>query len=155
MLVVPQNINPPLRLLAVIPKHLHREADFIVQAPGRDLWLAGVKWAEPTVQVAVPEVSAKTHFDYHSARRKQTLMNRPLPGWSRYVAGAYLRLQEDGLNVPGLSVFAISDEPAGPGFAFGLGMAFVMAACLLTDYNINDMEIRLMVESIRREYVEG
>lgn len=146
--------DPPVRLLAAFQQAFPDQAiDWMVRAPGRDTWIAAARTDDNELTVAAPDLEAKTTFSLQSARTRKTVMQRPLPKWARYPAGVTLALDNAGLDMIGLNLVVIADEPPGPQFDYSLGIAF---AALW--YGIHQREYTIdrlieVVDRARREYV--
>ena len=148
--------NPPVRLLAAFQIAFDGdEPDVIVQAPGRDLWLAASTTAERTVQIFAPDLGRHTAFSFRSARARKTLLRRPLPAWARYVAGVIVGLYADGRDVPGLRLVALGDELPGPRYHHALGVAVAALLHTLWQQTVADNALVEIVERARRDYVEA
>ena len=108
-----------------------------------------------TVDYAIHAVDlgAQTTFSYQSAKVKQTIRRRPLPGWARYIAGVGVMLND--LDMPGIDAVVCGNEPPGPRYDFALGVVF---AALWYEINARPCEPRDLydiAEQVRREYIEG
>lgn len=66
--------------------------------------------------MVAPAVDGRATFNLQSAKIKQTITRRPLPRWARYPAGVTLLLAQDGLDLVGLNMVVMGNEPAGPRF---------------------------------------
>ncbi len=150
--------NPPLHLLAAFQEvYPDCSPTCIVQAPGRDTWVAAVTRTEAEGYA----LNSTTHtgqakFNRRSAKLKQTLTHRPLPGWSRYAAGVILALDAAGLAVPGIGIVALSEDTSfGPRHDHALGMAVAALWHELCGRPYTPEAILDVVERVRREYVEG
>jgi galactokinase len=147
--------DPPVRLLAAFHEAFPDTAiDWMVRAPGRDTWIAAGRTNDAELTVAAPDMDAKVTFSLQSARVRRTVMQRPLPKWARYPAGVTLALDNAGLDMIGLNLVVIADEPPGPQFDYGVGMAF---ATLWHTIHERDYTIDRLIEIVdraRREYVE-
>lgn len=146
--------DPPLRLLAAFQQTFSDQAlDWIVRAPGRDTWIAAARTGNHELTVIAPDLDAKTTFSLQSARVRRTVMQRPLPKWAYYPAGVTLMLDNDGLDMTGLNLVVIADEPPGPQFDYGLGIVF---AALWHDVHEKPYTTDRLIEVVdqaRREYV--
>lgn len=147
--------NPPVMLLAAFteafPTHVMQ---FLTRAPGREMWVAASYSGDETVTVVAPAVDGRATFNLQSAKIKQTITRRPLPRWARYPAGVTLLLAQDGLDLVGLNMVVMGNEPAGPRFDYGSGMAL---AALWHDLHQLDYTIDTLIDIVdraRREYVE-
>lgn len=148
--------NPPVMLLAAFteafPDHVMQ---FLARAPGREMWIAASYSGDESVTVVAPESEGRATFNLQSAKIKQTITRRPLPRWARYPAGVTLLLAQDGLDLVGLNLVVMGNEPSGPRFDYGSGMAF---AALWHDLYQLDYTIDTLIDIVdraRREYVEN
>ena len=148
--------NPPVMLLAAFAESFPEQAvQFLARAPGREMWIAASYSCEEALTVVAPEVEGRATFNLQSAKVKQTITRRPLPRWARYPAGVILLLAQDGLDLSGLNMVVMGNEPPGPRFDYGSGMAF---AALWHDIYQLDYTIDTLIDIVdrtRREYVEN
>ena len=147
--------NPPVMLLAAFteafPDHVMQ---FLIRAPGREMWIAASYSDDEAVTVVAPEEGRAT-FNLQSAKVKQTITRRPLPRWARYPAGVTLLLAQNGLDLIGLNLVVMGNEPPGPRFDYGSGMAF---AALWHDLYQLDYTVDTLIDVVdrtRREYIEN
>jgi galactokinase len=150
-----QSSNPPLRLLAAFQDACPGQPpEWIVRAPGREMWLAAIRVTLRQFTLIAPDLEARTTFDLRSARGRRTVDQRPLPRWAVYAAGVTLALVDQGLDITGLKLVAVGEEPPGPRYDYGLGMA--LAALWHDIYGLEYTIDRLIevVDRARREYVE-
>lgn len=152
----PSPSNPPLRLLGAF-QHSYPEnsPDWIARAPGRDMWIAAYPTGDGHFRISVPDLEAQTHFDRRSARSKQTVARRPLPGWARYLAGVVVMLSDQGMDFPGMCAVILGEEPSGPRYEYTLALAL---SALWHDYNHRAYtadSLLGLVEQVRRDFVEG
>ena len=118
-------MNPPLRLLIAFQQRHSDPPSYVLQVPGRDMWLAAAHSGNNSYTLVAPDLDANTTFDLHSARLRKTNIRRPLPRWSRYPAGVLATLADSGqLQLPGMLTVMAGDEPSGPRYEYALGMAF-------------------------------
>ncbi len=147
--------NPPLRLLMAWQAHYpQHEPQWLVKAPGRDMWVAGLMIEGHTYQLYNADTESATTFDRQGAKRKRTVLNRPLPRWARYPAGVIFHLSQQGLVVDGMGLVLAGDEPPGPRYDYGLGMAI---AALVYTYHQQPYDAELLlqiVDAVRRDYME-
>jgi galactokinase len=148
--------NPPLRLLVAFQDAFPGLApEWMVQVPGRDMWLAAVPHQRGEFTIVVPDLDASTTFNLRSAKARRTVLNRPLPDWARYPAGVTQILAQGGLDSTGLDAIIVGEEPAGPRYHYALGMA---VAALIHDLHAKPYtadSLMAVVEQVRREYVEA
>lgn len=147
--------NPPVMLLAAFSEAFPNDVmQFLTRAPGREMWVAASYSGDEAVTVVAPEVDGRAMFNLQSAKSKQTVTRRPLPRWARYPAGVTLMLARDGLDLIGLNMVVMGNEPPGPRFDYGSGMAF---AALWHEIYQLDFTIDTLIDIVdraRREYVE-
>ncbi len=147
--------NPPVRLLAAFQGMFPDQAlDWMIRAPGRDTWIAAGRIEALELTVAAPDLEAKTTFSLQSARVRRTVMNRPLPKWARYPAGVTLALDNAGLDMIGLNLVVIADEPPGPQFDYGVGIAFAALWHEVYSQPFTTDQLIEIVDQARRDYVE-
>jgi hypothetical protein len=127
----------------------------VLKAPERDIWAAAARPLEgedDALTVCAPDLGARVTFNLRSARLKRTVLNRPLPRWARYPAGVLLALP---LDVPGLHIVMLGDEPAGPRYEHSLGVAFAALCSEVCATPIPAARLLELVEQVRRDYVES
>lgn len=126
-----------------------------MRAPGRDMWIAAARAsAEEFTLVMADSEGAKATFNLQSAKVKRTVMQRPLPRWARYPAGVTLILAQEGLDVIGLKMVVIGDEPPGPRYDYGLGIVFAALWQELHGMSYTVDDLIAIVDRARRDYVE-
>lgn len=147
--------SPPVLLLAAFydafPDYT---VEHLTRAPGREMWVAASHSGTAEFTVVAPELEGKATFSLQSAKSKLTVTRRPLPRWARYPAGVTLLLAQSGVDMTGLNMVMMGNEPTGPRFDYGLGMAF---AALWHDLNELPYTVDTLIELVdraRREYVE-
>ncbi len=151
------SVNPPLRLLAEFAqRYPDTEPSWLIKAPGRDVWVAAQtddQRRHHTVCAPDCDVS-QIRFDYRSARLRQTLHRRPLPRWSRYPAGVLVALAAQGeLAFPGVSAVIIGEEPLGPRYEYGLGLAFAAFWFTVNNRLFDADALQVIVERVQRSYI--
>lgn len=147
-------INPPIRLLAAAQDALDTTPEIILAVPGREMWIAALVHQRHDWTLFVPDLDAQTRIDLRSAKRKQTTRNRPLPRWARHPAGVLVLLSATDLQLPGLRVVILGDEPPGPRYEYALGMAF---ATLFYQHNQVDFDtehLLTLMEQVQRDYLD-
>lgn len=155
MILIPEQTNPPLRLLMQVPNLLERhQPDFVVQAPGRDVWVAAVVQQQAEYTVYSLDDEADTTFSHRSAKSLKTVLKRPLPVWARYPAGVVAMLGDAGMDLPGFEAVIVSEEPSGPGCAFAVGLAFTALCHVITVQDVSEAEMRVFVDRVRRQFVD-
>ena len=148
--------NPPVRLLSLFTQVFpNLSPERVIKTPGREMWIASTSAPNDTLTLYVSESGARTTFTLRSARRKATARSRPLPSWSRYIAGAALLLDQQNMDIPGLCVAIAGNEPQGPRYQYALGMAFAALVYHLNQQFCTDQTLLDLVERVRREYIEG
>jgi len=145
--------NPPLRLLTGFTEAFNTSPQLTLEVPGREMWLAADPASEGRYVLVVPDLDARTLFNWRSARQKRTLHQRPLPVWAFYCAGALLELMYDGLMLPGANLAIVGEEPAGPRYDYAMGMAFATLAYRMNEYPYTADTLIALMERVRRSYV--
>ena len=125
-----------------------------MQAPGRDMWIAAVVQDEHNYTLHAVDTDASTRFDHRSAKSKRTLMRRPLPGWARFPAGVVATLGDD-LSIPGMVAMFAGDEPAGPRYAFSVGLAVAALCHELAEVDYTPQQLHTLLERVRRGYLDA
>jgi galactokinase len=147
--------DPPVRLLAAFQQAFPEQApQWILRAPGRDVWIAAVASPSAHFTVASPDHESRTAFNLRSAKNKRTLVQRPLPRWAYYPAGVIFILCNSGMDMAGLNMVVLSEEPPGPGYDYGVGMAFVALWYEIHAQPYSTDTLLDVVDRVRREYVE-
>ena len=147
--------DPPLRLLATFHEiYPALEPTYIIQAPGRELWVAAAVSEAEAFTIHAPDLEGRVSFSWRTAKNKRTLLNRPLPSWARYPAGVILRLCADGLDADGVEAVVLGAERLGPRYDYSLGIAFAALLHTLHDQPYTADSLLDVVEKVRREYVE-
>lgn len=147
--------SPPVMLLAAFADAFpDQTVEWLTRAPGREMWVAASRSGSEEFTVVVSEMEGKATFSLQSAKSKLTVTRRPLPRWARYPAGATLRLAQNGLDVIGLNMVMMGNEPSGPRFDYGLGMAFAALWHDLYELPYTVDTLIEVVDRVRREYVE-
>lgn len=146
-------VNPPLRLLAAFAQHFpDREPSVILQAPGRDLWVAAVILGTQQYRIEALDLRARTVFSRQSAIRRETILRRPLPRWSRYASGVILAL-DDLIDMPGMVALICGDEAPGPRYEYGLGVLFAALWHEIAGEFARERDLIELVDRVQREYV--
>lgn len=149
-------LNPPLRLLASFQETFpSQRANWILSVPGRDMWIAASIYENGKYSVSLPDIDGKTAFSVRSARLKQTYNNRPIPSWSRYLAGVAVLLSDADLTLPGADIVIAGEEPAGPRYEYSVGMAFAAMWYQFNSMNYNHAILLDLMEQVRRDYVDA
>jgi galactokinase len=154
--VLPLQSDPPIRLLAVFYEHFSLDNPaIVVQAPDRDMWVVAAVNDSREVTLVAPDLNGQTTFSYQSAKRHQTVRNRPLPGWARYPAGVVVALGNAGLDTGGVFAVIAGEEPHGPRYLYSLGLVMAALAHHLAAQPYDAQMLAEIVERARRDYVEG
>ncbi len=147
--------DPPMRLLLAFHQQFpNASPDWVMQGPGRDMWVAACPNTEVQFTLIVPDLHARTTFSFRSARTKTTVFNRPLPHWARYPAGVLLLLRDAGLESIGLQATLAGGEPPGPRYDFALGMTIAALEHEIHERPYSHDSLVDMLEQVRRDYVE-
>ena len=150
------NANPPLYLLATFQRYFpDTQPQWIIQAPGREMWVAAGPGREAHFVLTRVEPEGKTTFSWQSAKRKLTVLKRPLPTWARYPAGVVLNLCAAGLDVSGLNMTLMGAESSGPRVEYSMGMALAALLHEIHEYPYTADSLLEVVERVRREYIES
>ncbi len=148
--------NPPLRLLAAFQlTYPSQRANWIIDAPDRDMWIGASIYDSGQFSVTVPDLEATTTFRVKSARIKRTAENTALPTWAYYLAGVAVILSNAGLSCPGADMVLAGEEPSGPRYEYSMGMAF---AALWYQYNARPFDQSILIEvmeRVRRDYIDS
>jgi galactokinase len=156
VILPPTNTNPPLRLLSAFSAAYPKTSpDYIIQATGREMWIAATTQGSTAFTLHAPDLGHTTRFDWRSAKGKRTLLKRPLPSWARYPAGVIVHLCAAGMDLPGIDAVAVGMEPPGPRYNFSLGIAFATLWYEIHARDYSDDSIKTIVEQVRREYIEA
>lgn len=148
------NPDPPLRLLmafhnafeGVSPTH-------ILQAPGREMWVAAHVDGEE-FHLHAPDLDGRTVFTWRSAKNKRTNLNRPLPKWARFPAGVIVRLCAAGMDVSGVQVVVAGDE-AGMRYNYAVAIAIAALWHQIHEREYTTDSLIEIVEKVRRDYMEA
>lgn len=144
----------PLRLLTTFYElDLSDSPDHIVQAPGRDLWIAAVVTDTTNFTFHAPDCDGKTTFNWRSATNKQTVLKRPLPKWARYPAGVVVALCADGLEVGGVEAVIAGHETLGPRYDYGMGLVVAALWHEILDRPYTVESLTPFVDRVRRDYI--
>ena len=128
--------------------------DWIMQAPGRDMWVAAAFIDQPSFTIGVADLDARTTFSYRSAKTYTTVLNRPLPAWARYPAGVLLALRDQGMESTGLQAVLAGGEPRGPRYLHALGITLASLWYHIHNRACTPDSLIDLVEQVRRDYVE-
>ena len=121
-------IDAPIHLLTTFSTtYPDQSPEWIVSAPGHEMWVAAAVVEGMQFSIHAPDLDAHTQFDRRSARDKRTCQNRPLPSWSRYLAGVVVTLIDTGMDIPATVAVITGNEPIGPRYDYSLGVTFLCA----------------------------
>jgi galactokinase len=147
--------NPPVRLLVAFQTYFPTLApEWLVQPAGREMWAAAACSTPHEYTIAAPDFDGRATFSLQSARQRRTVTQRPLPAWARYPAGVITALDAYGLEVPGMVVVIMGDEPPGPRYEYAMGIA---VAALWHEVHARPCvpaHLIALCDRVRREYVE-
>ncbi|RMF79544.1 MAG: hypothetical protein D6737_11080 [Chloroflexi bacterium] len=145
----------PVRLLVAFYEAFPSQSpQWVVRAPGRDMWLAALPCNDNAYTIIAPDYEGRTSFNLRSARLKRTTLNRPLPHWARYAAGVILQFHEQGQTLNGLDLIMTGEEPEGPRFDYASGMAVAALWHSVHGLPYNAETLIEIVDRVRREYIE-
>lgn len=147
-------MNPPIRLLATYHELTPQPPQWLLQTPGREMWLVGHPGTAPAYMLVVPDLDARVTFDIRSARNHETTLNRPLPRWARYSAGVAIAMADAGWVLPGVEVVIAGDEPQGPRYEYAIGMTF---AALWYEFNQQAYDGKMLLdllEWVQKHYIK-
>lgn len=130
--------------------------DYVVQAPGRDMWIAARVCNSQEFAIHAPDIrGGRTVFSSRSAKLKRTVLNRPLPRWARYPAGVVVALYSSGFDQTGFDAVIAGEEPEGPRYDHAMGTVIAALLYTLHDRPYTAERVLEIVERVRREYIEG
>lgn len=149
-------INPPLRLLAAFQQTYPNAApEWIVSAPGREMWVAAHIETSGKFTLITPDLDGRTTFDRRSARTKRTTHNRPLPSWARFPAGVVLELSAKGLDLPGVRAIMAGEEPPGPRYDYAMGLVLAALCYEVNGQTYKPNTLIDLMERVRRTYIDN
>ena len=145
--------DPPLRLLM----NFHQafagaQPDHILQAPGREMWVAASVDHE-AFTIHAPDLDGRTTFNRQTAKQKRTVLNRPLPRWARYPAGVILQLGMDGLDLQGINAVVVGHE-TDVRYEYAMGVTFAALVHYIYQQPIQHNDLIDIVERARRDYID-
>ena len=147
------NTDPPLRLLMAFHQTFDGASpEWILQAPGREMWVAATA-ATADYTIHAPDLEQRTTFSWRSARQKHTVLKRPLPKWARFPAGVIVPLTAKGMDAPGIKAVFVGEE-SGPRYDYAAGVAFAALWHHITDAHYTSSSLIDVVEAARRDYVD-
>lgn len=154
-MTLPETHDPPIRLLMAFQERLPLvEPDVLFQVPDRDLWLAAAFTASDRYTLTALDLypDAPVTFTRQSALARRTVLNRPLPRWSRWPAGVIVLLGEPAL--PPLTGIIAGDEPPGPRYEYTVALLF---AALWHEWRREPYlpgELTDLAERVRRDFIQ-
>lgn len=145
--------TPPIHLLASFHELLpDTDPEWMLSAPGFETWIAASGDVPDRYTLTLVETGARVQFSYQSAKRKQTLLRRPLPHWARYAAGLIV-LYSDAFDFGGFRGVLLNAERSGPRADYGFGMAIATLIHTMAGRTIDDATLREWVDRVQREYL--
>ncbi len=117
------------------------------------MWIAAMPLDGHEYRVDAVDLDSSAKFSHRSAKTRQTVLKRPLPGWARYPAGVVSTLGDDGLSIPVFHALVLGDEPSGPRYDFGMGVVFAAFCYQLAEATYTPDALVDVVERVRRDYV--
>lgn len=126
----------------------------ILQAPGREMWVAALFNDSAAFTLHAADLDARVSFTYRSAKLMQTVHQRPLPRWARYPAGVLLLLREKGMELTGLEAVVAGAEPPGPRYEHAVGIVIAALWHQVHDRPYTPESLLELVERTRREFIE-
>jgi hypothetical protein len=145
--------DPPIRLLDAFQKHFPDESPTcILQAPGRELWIAAAQGESHCYMLAVPDLRVqRAIFTYQSAKHQRTIIGRPLPAWARSPAKVILALENDGFEIDHLVAVIAGEEARGPRYEYAVDMAVAALCHELKGRPYTQESIIHLVDQVRRD----
>lgn len=144
----------PVYLLAGVTRfHPEREAELVLQPPGRALWVAALPRDDSIFSVASVEQDGRATFSYQSAKTYKTVLHRPLPRWARYASGMLILLRDSGLEFGGFDAVMAGDEGSSGRYEYALGLGFAAACYSLAGKPYSEALLLEYAERVRRDYV--
>lgn len=143
-------IDPPVHLLAAFQRAFNDAAQVVVRAPNRELW-AAARLVEPVTWTLVLDGEEhRATFSYQSAKKKQTILKRPLPKWARYAGGVCCLADA---APPGFEAVLSGTEPPGPRRDHAVGLAYAALVREICDAAWSDDDLTDLLDQVRREYL--
>ena len=147
--------DPPLRLLAAFFENFPGQTpDFVLQAPDRDMWGMAARRDSGRFTIVAPDLAGEVSVTLESARGRQTVLNRSLPGWARLPVAILAVLADAGLALPGADIAVAGGEPAGPRYTYSLGIVVAALFYELTGHTYSSDQLVELVERARRDGLE-
>jgi hypothetical protein len=148
--------DPPLRLLVAFQQiYPGRSPTLIVQAPGREMWVAALTGQNRQFTLHAPDLDSRAVFTWQTAKTRRTVLNRPLPRWARYPAGVIYNLCSAGLDIAGIDAILVGEESHGPRYDHAMGMAIAALWYELHRQPYTSGSLLDIVEQVRRDYIDG
>jgi hypothetical protein len=146
--------DAPIHLLAGFTRFFpERTPAFMLQAPGRALWLAVTPRQDHIFKLASADLDARTSFTYQTARSRKTIFKRPLPRWARYAGGLVVLLPDFGLEHSGFDAVVAGDDGGEGRYEYAIGLGFAAVCYHIAGVPYNERLLVEYVERARREYV--
>jgi galactokinase len=155
-----QVANTPVRLLVAFSEaYPDTTPSLILQAPGRDLWLAVMQFPPKPYQLNTYHLRSldfggRAAVNYQSIKTRRTVYQRSLPWWAHYPAGVIKLLSEQGMDAPPLDILFVTEEPRGPGLDYALGIGIGALWHELHNLDCTPQQLIELVDQVRREYIE-
>jgi hypothetical protein len=139
-------------LLAAFFDHFPGQTpDCILQAPNREMWGMATWRNVGCFTIIAPDLEDEVRVTISSARFGQTSLNRPLPEWARFSAGVLPVMADAGYVLSGGDIALAGEEPAGPRYAYALGIATAALVCEVLGEPYDAERLTELVERVRRE----
>lgn len=153
-MTTPPQRDLPINLLAGLTRfYPERDAELVLQPPGRSLWVAVLPREDSAFSVASAEQDGRAAFSYQSAKTYKTVLQRPLPRWARYAAGMLILLRDSGLEFGGFDAVMAGDEGNSGRYEYALGLGFAAACYTLAGKPYSEALLLEYAERVRRDYV--
>ncbi len=150
------SVNPPLRLLVMFEEQFPGQTpDWIVQAPGREMWVVAVSLPGDKYSINAADLDSQVTFNWRGAKQRRTLLNRPLPKWARYPAGVVYTLNQMDIATPGIEAIVAGEEPSGPRYDYALAMAFAALWYEIGGHDYDTDTLIEVVDRVHRDYLES
>lgn len=145
--------TPPIHLLASFHEILpDTDPQWMLRAPGYEIWIAASSDSPDHFTLMQVESGVRVQFNYQSAKRKQTLLRRPLPRWARHAAGLVVLYSAE-LNIDGFQGVILNAERTGPRADYGGGIAIASLLYTIAGRESNETALRECVDRVQREYL--
>lgn len=149
-------LDPPIRLLSAFQDAFPESAPaHIIQAPGREMWIAASDTYPDAFSIHAPDLTARTSFNWRTAKFKQTVLKRPLPQWARYPAGVVVDLCARNLDVTGFEAVVVGEETHGPRYDYALGMTVAALLHAIHQREYSAQSLIDILERVHKDYING